>query len=483
MIQKSTHLKSHLDYLTDDLSARIKNAGDRTMDVSLACYYLFGIAIAFEYNTFAIAFGVGTLLLLAYYGCKLLLPRHSLYQYVGSAVVAVFTAQFIYQMHGLAEMHFFVFIGATLMITYQKWQLQLPNIIIVVLHHATFAYLQYKGNKEIYFTPQDYMELRTFVLHGALAAVVVWICGYWAYKMERRTQKENLMKTNMLTQLKSVQQNIAFAESISEGNLDSTAVGNDTNDELSQSLVKMQQSLIAAQKKDAQDKFITVGIAQIGEILRSGADIHTLSYEIISNLVKYMKANQGGIFILEDKDNDPHLELTACYAYERRKYLKKRIEIGEGLIGQAVQEGDTIFLTDLPQDYIHITSGLGKANPSCVLIVPLKFNDHIEGVIELASFSTLETHEVKFLEVLAEMIASTVSTTRTNEVTKKLLAELKQQTEMLRSQEEEMRQNMEELAATQEEMERRQAEMEELRQAEIRQFQQRIRELEAQAQP
>ncbi len=472
--------KNHINPLPESIHTEIRKTGDRIFTISLGCYYLFGLAIAFQYGTFLIAFGVGGLSLAAYYGSKWLLPKHGFYQYVGSAVVAVFSAQFIYQMHGLFEMHFFVFIGAALLICYQNWRLQLPNIILVVAHHAGFAYIQYRGEKEIYFTQQEYMDLPTFIMHGALAAVVVWICGYWSWMMERRTAKDLAIKADMVRQAGNVQRNIAFAESISQGHLDSAHAMANGDDELGRSLLKMQESLAAAQRKDARDKFVTLGLAQMGDILRSGADIETLSYRIISHLVKYLKANQGGVFILENKENDPHLRLTACYAYERRKYLAKRIGIGEGLVGQAAQEAERIYLTDLPQGYIRITSGLGDANPGCVLIVPLKFNGQVEGVIELASFAPLADSEVELVEKLAESIASAVATTRTNETTRKLLDELQQQTEMLGAQEEEMRQNMEELAATQEGMERQRAEMEEVRQMEIQRFQARIRELEGQ---
>ncbi len=464
--------------LPDEASADIRKTGDRIIAIALGCYYLFGFAIAFQYGTFLIAFGVGSLSLAAYFGSKWLLPRHGFYQYVGSAVLAVLTAQFIYQMHGMVEMHFFVFIGATLLICYQNWRLQLPNIILMVAHHATFAYVQYRGEKEIYFTQQDYMDLKTFVIHNALAAVVVWICGYWSWIMEKRTEKETAIKAHMLRQAGTVQRNIAFAEAISQGEMDAVRAFADGGDELGKSLLKMQESLAAAQCKDAKDKFVTLGLAQMGDILRSGADIETLSYQIISHLVKYLKANQGGVFILEDRENDPHLRLTACYAYERRKYLAKRIGIGEGLVGQAAQEAERIYLTDLPQGYMRITSGLGDANPGCVLIVPLKCNGQVEGVIELASFALFADFEMELVEKLGESIASAIATTRTNETTRKLLDELQQQTEMLGAQEEEMRQSMEELAATQEGMERQRAEMEEVRQMEIQRFQARIRELE-----
>ena len=112
----------------------------------------------------------------------------------------------------------------------------------------------------------------------------------------------------------------------------------------------------------------------------------------------------------------------------------------------------------VPQNYVLITSGLGEASPAEVLIVPLKVNDCIEGIIELASFNEFADHEIAFVERLAENIASSISSVKINARTKQLLEASQQQAEELRSQEEEMRQNMEELAATQEEMGRKEQE-------------------------
>jgi PAS domain S-box-containing protein len=121
-----------------------------------------------------------------------------------------------------------------------------------------------------------------------------------------------------------------------------------------------------------------------------------------------------------------------------------------------------IYLTEVPQNYISIKSGLGGANPRSILIVPLVVNDKIEGVIELASFNLFQPFEIEFLQKLGESIASTIASVKINERTKHLLDESQMQSEQMRAQEEEMRQNMEEIAATQEEMQRKNAEMERL---------------------
>jgi PAS domain S-box-containing protein len=130
------------------------------------------------------------------------------------------------------------------------------------------------------------------------------------------------------------------------------------------------------------------------------------------------------------------------------------------MAGQAWQEGDIIYLTEVPQDYIKIVSGLGDANPTSVLIVPLKVNELIFGVVEIASFNTFQDYEMEFVQKIAESIASTISSVKVNARTQHLLEESQELTEQMRAQEEEMRQNMEELQATQEEMQRSQSETE-----------------------
>jgi PAS domain S-box-containing protein len=232
-------------------------------------------------------------------------------------------------------------------------------------------------------------------------------------------------------------------------------------DNLSGSLLHMREQLKQANLVDQRRNWAAEGLANFSEILRgSYANLPELSYHIIAALVKYVKANQAGLFIVnQSNDQEIYLELMACYAYERKKYVTKKIAKGEGLVGQALLEKDTIYLTDVPKEYVQITSGLGGATPTSILIVPLLYNEQVFGVLELASFQAFAAHEIEFIEKLSESIASTLATVKINEQTKQLLEASQQQAEELRSQEEEMRQNMEELEATQEEAKRIYSEM------------------------
>jgi methyl-accepting chemotaxis protein len=177
-------------------------------------------------------------------------------------------------------------------------------------------------------------------------------------------------------------------------------------------------------------------------------------------LVEYLNANQGGLFVYNDEDPDYiHFELASAFAYNRQKFLKKEIIWGEGLIGACAIEKQTIYYTEIPENYIQITSGLGESRPRSLLIVPLMIEEKVLGIIELASFSEIEQFQIEFVEKIAQSIASTLTTVRTNIKTASLLAKTQQQAEEMSAQEEEMRQNMEELQATQEEAARKSAEM------------------------
>ncbi|MDJ1505439.1 GAF domain-containing protein [Cytophagaceae bacterium BD1B2-1] len=249
---------------------------------------------------------------------------------------------------------------------------------------------------------------------------------------------------------------------IEAGNFDTNTYTADKNKyRLVDALLRMQNQMKMVEEESRRRHWATQGLAHFSEILRN----HTLNRQeladtVLSSLIKYLNANQGGLFIVNEQDTkDIHFELISSYAYERKKYLKKRIDIGEGLVGQLYLEKDTIFLTDIPSDYISITSGLGKANPTCILLVPLKNNDQVEGAIEIASFQAFEPYQIEFVEKLAESISSAIVSAKVSEQTKRLLEETRLQTEFLKAQEEEMRQNMEEMAATQEEMQRMQNEL------------------------
>lgn len=287
--------------------------------------------------------------------------------------------------------------------------------------------------------------------------------------IEQKGKDELADISNSINKLiKGLKETTNFAKNIGEGNFATDYQPLSEKDVLGNSLLQMRQNLQEAkirdekrEKEDTRRKWVSDGVAKFADILRQTTkDINELSSNVIKNLVAYLHANQGGVFLYNDEDKDDiHLELIASYAYNKERKKKKRVMLGEGLIGTCAIEKAPIYMTDIPNDYITITSGLGGANPRSILIVPLKLEEQILGVIEIASFNKLEEHEREFVERVTESIASTLSITRINERTTKLLAQSQKQTEEMHAQEEEMRQNLEELKATQEESNRREIEM------------------------
>jgi PAS domain S-box-containing protein len=303
-------------------------------------------------------------------------------------------------------------------------------------------------------------------LWGVLALPFLFaITNYWISRKFSEILRKHYSKIKK--EAGRIKQVLAFIEDIRKDKLDTPLKNPNKKDPLTLSLISLREFMVKSKLEqqrrrveEEQRNWVTKGLAEFGEILRKSSDnLEELSYEIIRYLVNYMKINQGGVFLLEQRKNgDPYFEMTACFAFDRRKYADKIINWGEGLIGRCGLEKETILLTDVPDDYIHITSGLGEANPSTILLVPLKTNDELYGVIELASFKVLEEFEIGLVEKSAESIASTIAMVKTNIQTNKLLRETQIQAEKMAQQEEELRQNLEEMRATQEESDRREVE-------------------------
>lgn len=224
-------------------------------------------------------------------------------------------------------------------------------------------------------------------------------------------------------------------------------------------LLRMKARLIQLKEADEQRNWVNEGLARFSELLRRHqTNAQVLNDEVMRFLVKHLKAQQGSLFIVDEVAEQ--LQLASCFAFDKKKYLTKSVAFGEGTLGQAYLEKSTILLKEVPADYIKITSGLGEARPRCVLLVAVKQNDIVEGVIEIASFRVFSIHEIEFAEKCAEFFATALRMSKTTVQMEKLLLQSQEQSGALKMQEESMRQNFEELQATQEEMQRKAREME-----------------------
>ncbi|WP_020528502.1 GAF domain-containing protein [Flexithrix dorotheae] len=289
------------------------------------------------------------------------------------------------------------------------------------------------------------------------------------YIFDPQTEIKNINgKQVILTLIDSLKHASEFISEISKGNYEVDWKGinseNEKNNQenLAGELIHMREQMKKVKDREQKRNWVNIGLAKFSELLRFQEESIEKNLDIIlPELVKYVGANQGGFFVLSNQKKEvDELELKACYAYNKKKFINNKVQSGEGLVGQVFLEKEKVVLTDVPEDYISITSGLGEATPECLIILPLLSNEEVIGVLELASFQPFEDYQIEFIEKLTESIASALYSLRINDTTKQLLQETQTQSEMLRSQEEELRQNQEELLASQEELIRKNAELE-----------------------
>ncbi len=283
------------------------------------------------------------------------------------------------------------------------------------------------------------------------------------HNTDLRKNEVGMIATQINETIENLKDATDFVTAIGEGNL--TMNYKESLDEhyelgknkLADSLIDMQAKLKHLNEEDRKRQWVNEGLAKFVDILRASNDnIAILCDKIIAALSQYTQSNQGGLYILNDEDqNNKYLELVSLFAFDLKKFEQRKLKLGEGILGQAFLEKETTYITDLPNEYVRITSGLGDANPSCILMVPLKVDKEVYGIVELASFKEYAPHVIAFVEKLGETIAATLASVKAAEKNRQLIEQFQQQTEEMRAQEEEMRQNMEELQATQEESSRK----------------------------
>lgn len=275
------------------------------------------------------------------------------------------------------------------------------------------------------------------------------------------------MKGSINELTKNLRNTKAFAQAVGNGNFDKEVNVFGNTGDLGSALVDMRKQIIqVSQEREKQIKesnerlWSNEGFNQIHDILSSNKNSEEqLFYTIISKLTQYLGANQGTLLISDIINHEQVLVTKGTFAFDRNKINHKEIKVGEGLIGSVTFEKQSLYMTDLPENYINITSGLGDAPPQYLLIVPCLSEDEIVGVIEIASFKPMEKYQIEFVEKVATDIANNIKKIRIEQTTKQLLEKTQKQANELTEAEEELRQNLEELKTTQESMEHKEREM------------------------
>ena len=205
---------------------------------------------------------------------------------------------------------------------------------------------------------------------------------------------------------------------------------------------------------------------------------------IISRTAQAVGAQHGALYLQQPDDPDRYA-LTASYAFHRRKGLPNSFGLGDGLVGQCALEGNRIEVTGAPGDYVEIVSGLGKTEPVSLILIPIKFETQVLGVLELAGLRLFTDEDTELLESIALGTGVALSAIEAAQKTRELLRVSQAQTEELQTQEEELRAANEQLSQREDLLSAQNAELEETTE-ELRSQQEELRasaeRLESQAQ-
>ena len=259
----------------------------------------------------------------------------------------------------------------------------------------------------------------------------------------------------------------AGAKRVAEGDLDHTIEIRSKNEigELTHSFNEMISSLRQTRQENQTQNWYKTGQTQLNEQLRGIDDIAQLGRNTITFLAKYLDCPLGTLYL---RNGDNHLNLVGSYAYKKRKHLANTFEVGEGLVGQAALEKESIVLTEVPDEYITVSSGLGEAVPRNILVLPFMRNGDVKGVVELGCFREFSDTDFNFLNQVSESIAIAAHSAQSRRQMQTLLERTPSQAEELEAQQEELQQSNQELEkqtqALQQSEEKLQAEQEKLRQ-------------------
>lgn len=274
--------------------------------------------------------------------------------------------------------------------------------------------------------PPFYMTIWFYIM---IALVILAVFYYIMKQREKRALKEKL---HMQKKIDEAVSNV---------------------EEQKKEILKQNDELQKSREVEKQRQWFNEGIAKFSDILRKHKDkVDELATIILQNVVRHIDASQGGIYLLNEEDSsNVFLELQASYAYDSKKFGMRKVQIGETLVGNCFKDGVTKHFKQLPDDYLSVSSGLGEGQANELLLIPLKVEEVIIGVMELASFCGFTTVQVEFLEKLSENVTSQLYNTKMSAKTNKLLEKSQRMAEEMQLREIQINQHIQELETNKEE--------------------------------
>ena len=284
--------------------------------------------------------------------------------------------------------------------------------------------------------------------------------GIW----KNLTENVNQLAENLTTQVRAISE---VASAVTKGDLtqmirvEAKGEVEELKDTINQMIANLKQTTLRNQEQD----WLKSNLAKFTQMLQGQKDLNTVTHRILSELAQVVNAQKGMFYILEQVENSTNqkLKLFAAYAYGEEVKKEKEFSLGEGLVGQCALEKRRILLSSVPKNYFKIGSGLGKASPANLIVLPVLFEKEIKAVIELASFDSFSEIHLDFLSQLTESIGIVLNTLEANSRTEGLLEQSQSLTEELRRANEELQDKAHLLVKQKEEVEAKNKEVEEAR--------------------
>lgn len=298
-------------------------------------------------------------------------------------------------------------------------------------------------------------------------AIVPGAVGLW----KDLTDNVNQFAANLTNQVRAIAE---VATAVTKGDLTRSVVVDARGEvaELKDNINEMIRNLRETTQTNADQDWLKTNLTNFTRILQGQRDVSTVAQKLLSDLAPLVKAQHGVFYSMQAMDSSQRLKLLSTYGYKERKNLAREWAIGEGLVGQCAFEKQRILLTNVPSDYVQITSGLGEGTPLNIVVLPVLFENQVKAVMELASFERFTPINLSFLEQLTESIGIVLNTIEATMRTEDLLKQSQSLAEELQSQQEELQQTNEELeekakllADQNAEVERKNAEIENARHA------------------
>ncbi|HEX2835637.1 MAG TPA: HAMP domain-containing protein [Thermoanaerobaculia bacterium] len=251
------------------------------------------------------------------------------------------------------------------------------------------------------------------------------------------TDNVNQLAANLTTQVRAIAD---VATAVTKGDLtrNITVEAQGELAALKGNINEMIRNLRETTQRNAEQDWLKTNLAKFTRMMQGQKNLQTVSQMILSELAPVVGAAHGVFYTMDSSSNEPVLKLTATYAYKERKHLNKEFHIGESLVGQAAFEKQRILITNAPEDYVQINSGLGEAKPLNLIVLPIVFEGAVLAVMELASFSKFTETYQSLLDQLTESIGVVLNTIQANMRTEELLTQSQSLAEELQAQQEEL---------------------------------------------